>query len=219
MTRKNRNKVLSKLKAAVIAMLWLGLFFELLIDPSVREHLLHFLSEHPVAAPFVLVLAQVLFATFVLPCSPLSTVAGLLWGLEVGLLYSTLATLSGSIWTFVLGRHVLKGWLLGKMPYVDVLKLIDRHGWRASMMAHANPMFPGSSLGYVFGISSVSIMSYGFGAVIGTLPLQIAMVGIGDSARRMLSDEGSVWVLVLIGLTLIVLISYKWLVPMYLRKI
>lgn len=214
----NRHKTFSKLKTIVFAILWLGLFFELLFDPAIRQSLFHFLADHPLLAPFVFLLAQALFASFALPCSPLTALAGVLWGMEVGMLYSTLATFFASIWTFVLGRYVLRDWLLGRM-HSDVIQLIDRHGWKASMIAHANPVFPGSSLGYAFGISSVSMKSYGFGALMGTLPLQIMMVGIGDSARRILSENFSIWLLVLTIVAVFALIIYKWLVPIYLNKL
>lgn len=207
------------MKLLVFGIVWACAFSELLFDPSLREILLHFLREHSLWAPFVLVVAQILFASLALPCSPLTVLAGLLWGFETGLLYSVLATLLGSIWTFALGRHALKKRLsMESMPKWShgVMKLIERYNWKASMIAHANPVFPGSSLGYAFGVSSVSMRSFALGALLGTLPLQILMVGVGHLARSSIGGGPSTWIMTLVAVTIFAILVYRKFAPILL---
>lgn len=109
-------------------------------------------------------------------------IAGLLWGMHLGLLYSVLATMSASIWTFSLGRILNR-----RRPDIDtknwikkITHMIDRFGWKAAFLAHANPLFPSSSLGYFFGMSRLSFSAFVLGAFAGNLPLQFLMVGLGS---------------------------------------
>lgn len=196
--------------------IWLGLFLGLIFDAGIRQEMLAFCLRHPALAPFILILTQLLLASFALPCSPLTILAGVLWGLEIGILYSTSATMLSSLWTFFLGRFVLRKRFEKTMQlswWPKIFGLVSRHKWKASMIAHANPVFPGSSLGYVFGMSDVTVWPYTFGALLGTLPLQLMMVGMGDLTRRILSDSTSLWGVLLILVVLAALIGYKIIAP------
>ncbi len=199
----------------VFGLLWVTLFYELLFNPALRETLLAFCKQHTQFAPLVLVAAQLLLASFALPCSPLSVLAGILWGLYLGIVYSTLATIASSVWTFFLGRRFLREGMRGKEPagwWLTVSRLIERYRWKASMLAHANPVFPGSSLGYVFGASGLEFRSFLLGAILGTLPLQLLTVALGSVAGRG-SSGFSVKTGVVLGALVAALAAYKFLAP------
>ena len=74
------------------------------------------------------------------------------------------------------------------------------------MIAHANPVLPGSSLGYMFGASVISLESFVFGVAMGTLPLQLIAVAIGHYAGNIAIN------LVLVGLVVAILL-YKTIIP------
>jgi uncharacterized membrane protein YdjX (TVP38/TMEM64 family) len=80
------------------------------------------------------------------------------------------------------------------------------------MIAHANPVLPGSSLGYMFGASVISLESFVFGVVMGTLPLQIIAVAIGHSAGNIAINFELKSLLVLVGLIAAIFI-YKSIIP------
>jgi uncharacterized membrane protein YdjX (TVP38/TMEM64 family) len=206
----------SRILKIAFAGIWLILFIELVFNASIRQDALAFCRQYPALAPLILILAQMLLASFALPCSPLTILAGVLWGLDVGILYSISATILSSLWTFFIGRYVLRkrfekraqvGW------WPNIVGLATRHDWKASMIAHANPVFPGSSMGYVFGMSKVPVSSFLFGALLGTLPLQIMMVGMGDLTGRILSDTTNFWVMFFLLIVIVGLIGYKIIVP------
>src|SRR6266446_4282734 len=209
----------SDLKKIIFSIVWIALFLGILFDLDIRNRLLVSLTNHPVLAPFALVASQVLLASFVLPCSPLTALAGILWGFEFGIFYSTIATIISSLWTFFLARYVFREWVLKKIRdnnwCLRILRLIDAYRWKASMIAHANPVFPGASLGYAFGLSNVSVRSFAFGALVGTLPLQLMMVGIGYLMGRATTNDFDIWlVLVVFGLA-IAFIIYSLVIPRF----
>lgn len=177
------NNLSSKLKTTVFIIIWLILFSQILFNEEIKKQVFHLLDLHPVIAPFIFITLQILFAIFALPCSPLTIFAGVLWGLGTGILYSTLATLFASVSTFLLGRYIISKKIKGKPLngwYLKVLELIDKHKWKASLVAHINPLFPASPLGYAFGLSKIPLTTFTYGAILGTLPLQLILVGFGD---------------------------------------
>lgn len=202
------------------ALLWLFLFYQLLFNPNVREPLYNFCIGHPFLAPLLLVIMQLFLATFGLPCSPLSILAGVLWGLYFGILYSTLATVISSIWTFFIGRHFLIDWIKINSAagwWLRISRLIERYNWKASMMAHANPIFPGSSLGYIFGASTIAFKPFLFGVVMGTMPLQFLTVILGSIVGNNISNFNINTILGLI-VVFTVLVAYKILAPKILNR-
>lgn len=206
--------VLSRAAAvfAIITM-WLIAFSALLFNLGIRNDLHAFLVHHPDLAPFFLIACQVFLASFVLPCSPLTMLAGLLWGFNVAILYSVIATITGSLWTFVLSRWLLKRWISPQItPGVvqQINELITRYTWRASAIAHANPAFPGSSLGYAFGMTDVSLISYAGGAILGVLPLQVMLVGLGHVLGQTQSTSTVQFAIMLSSLLFLFMLYRLW---------
>jgi uncharacterized membrane protein YdjX (TVP38/TMEM64 family) len=161
---------------------WFALFFLLLFDRRVQADILAFCGHDPWLAPVMLCVLQVIFASLALPCSPIAAMAGMLWGIGLGFFYSCLATVVASAWTFLLGRYLLRGWVAKqRLPKTlnSVTSLIERHGWKSVAMAYANPLFPGSSLGYVFGASAISFPAFIAGALLGNLLPQLILSAFG----------------------------------------
>lgn len=67
-------------------------------------------------------------------------------------------------------------------------------------------------------MSDVPVWSYLFGALLGTLPLQLMMVGMGDLTGRILSDSANLWGALLVLIVIAVLIGYKIIAPRMLRR-
>lgn len=214
------GKYAKLLRSLAYLLIWGTLFYELLLNPSIREGLTVFLQQHPLLAPLILTVVQLALASFALPCSALTVLAGALWGVWYGVLFSTLATIVASMWTFLLGRAILTRFVSKRVDhtwYLKVQELINRYHWKAAMVAHANPIFPGSSLGYIFGLSEVNFKSFVIGAILGTLPLQIVLVGIGHLTVKALVGNLSLWVVCLLSLLVFVVAFYKKAISFFLR--
>ena len=180
-----------------------------------------FLRSYPVAAPAIYIVVHVIAAAAFLPCSALTLLAGVLWPQPYALGISTAGALCASCATFLLGRH------LGHcMPMPAAVRDgIARHahgfagyGWKMVVLAHLNPVLPSSSLGYAFGLSSIRLPTYAGSALLSMLPLQLALVTIGASARASLmagAQAATLFLLVSVAAFCLWLIlknvSRKWL--------
>jgi uncharacterized membrane protein YdjX (TVP38/TMEM64 family) len=210
--------MIKKFCKIVFLCVWLFLFLELITNQNIKNHLLNYCAIHPYSSALILIVLQMTLASFALPCSPLSVTAGTLWNWQLGFLFSTTATLAASIWTFFLGRHVLKNWFIGQQNQLgfNISQLIEKYDWKASMLAHANPLFPGSTLGYAFGASMIPFKSFLIGVALGTLPLQTIMITLGSKLK--ITNLFTIGNFLAIGVCVCLLIAYLKLVPRYLSK-
>ena len=83
-------------------------FFLLFIDENLKVILFSFENKNPYLASIIFILLQMLLSSLVLPCSPITVIAGLIWGLKLGLLLSITSTIISSICTYFLGKYFLK---------------------------------------------------------------------------------------------------------------
>lgn len=133
------------------------------------------------AAPL---LYAVIYAALTLtpaPATITSIVAGVLFGLPVGLVVVMAGAVSGSTIAFSLGR------LLGRdavrridnrqLQRLDAL--LDRRGLIAVIGVRLVPMLPFAALNYACGLSAVRLRDYLLGTVLGILPGATAYVTIG----------------------------------------
>jgi uncharacterized membrane protein YdjX (TVP38/TMEM64 family) len=214
------NDFRGRIMKALFLLAWVTLFVFLAANSALRDLLQEFCESRPVLSPVLLVLVQLMLSALVLPCSPVTVLAGLLWGFSWGLLYSTIATLVASLGTFLIARYVIAvkfaGWYDSRV-WSKIHELINRHAWRASMLAHINPVLPGSSLGYLFGGSEIGAGPYMLGAIMGTLPVQLINVGLGHSFGASLGGFDLRVVLVLL-LILVALLMYRFMVLQFLDR-
>jgi len=182
--KSSKSKILSFCFLGV----WGFLFAQIEFNDSFQKQLLLLCAEHGFISPLMLVVTQIFFSTFFLPCSVLTLLAGVLWGWKLGMVYSVTATLTASLFTFLLGRFYLNKIIvpdgLDKIRS-DINEAILKYGWKASFVVHINPFIPGSSLGYLFGGAKIDMLSFLLGAMVGTLPLQFLMVYSGGFMVRM----------------------------------
>jgi len=165
-----------------ITAIWLLLYLHLLLNSELRNSIISNALVYPSLAPWLIIFGQVVFSLFFLPCSFFTIVSGMVWGFELGAAYSLIGTLLSSCVTFYVGRHIQNNWFHKKTQGVleGIFLLIEKYHWKASFLAYVNPLFPGSSLGYVFGASSLKFRFFILGAILGTLPLQLFLVFSGS---------------------------------------
>lgn len=154
----------------------------------------YILRSHPIAAPVIFVIAHVIAAAAFLPCSAFTLLAGLFWPQPYALGVSIVAALCASCTTFMLGRHLGKYSLVPESmqsAFGHFIRAFSNQGWKMVAFAHLNPVLPSSTLGYAFGLSAISFRTYAFSALFSMLPLQLALVTIGGSARESLLTGAS----------------------------
>lgn len=171
------------------------------------------LQSYPILAPILFVLLQTIMAALFLPCSPMTLMAGALWGGVSGLLISMVASIVASATTFLLARSFLHdriaSFLVRRYPKIaDLLGQIARHDWKIIGLTQINPLMPASSLGYLFGLSKVKFSRYVLWSSVFMLPLQLVFVMTGHSVTSLLIS-GESWYLSLFMIALIVIIQFS----------
>lgn len=176
------------------------------------EHFLGWISpillNYPLAAPIVFIGVHTLMAVFFLPCSPMTLMAGALWGGVYGLVISMVAAIVSSATTFLLSRSFLHGkierFLVHRYPKVaELLAQAAVHDWKIIAISQLNPLVPASTMGYAFGLSRVTFRRYLSFSMIFMLPLQVLFVMTGHSVISLFASDGQ-WG---VALTLIFLVA------------
>lgn len=173
-------------------------------------------SNYPLAAPIAFVAVHTLMAVFFLPCSPMTLMAGALWGGGYGLVISMVAAIASSATTFLLSRSFLHGkiehFLMHRYPKVaELLAQAAVHDWKIIAVSQMNPLIPASAMGYAFGLSRITLTRYLLFSGIFMLPLQALFVMTGYSVTSLFTSDRQ-WE---VALALILLVAIVPLVSKY----
>jgi uncharacterized membrane protein YdjX (TVP38/TMEM64 family) len=169
------------------------------------------LVNHPLAAPIIFIGVHILLAVFLLPCSPMTLMAGLLWGGVYGLVISMVAAIASSAATFLLSRSFLhskiENFLVHRNPKVArLLAQVTVHDWKIIAVSQLNPLIPASTMGYAFGLSRITIARYLVFSGIFMLPLQALFVMTGHSVTNLFKAGGH-WEITLALILLVAIVS------------
>ncbi|MDF1757367.1 MAG: VTT domain-containing protein [Legionellaceae bacterium] len=167
-----------------------------------------FLAHHVILAPILYVVFHIIFAVCIIPCSPMAVIAGMLWGKGLGLGISILAAFLSSCTTFWLARIFFRkrvyNFLSKRYKKTDwFLEQTKKQGWKFVATVQLNPAAPGSTLGYIFGLTDISFVVYAFFLLLFMMPLQFILVLCGDSMPILLAGR-TPWVL--LGIMLLVIL-------------
>lgn len=171
------------------------------------------LQEYPLIAPILFLAVHVALAILVLPCSPMTLMAGALWGGTYGLCLSIVGALASSAATFLLSRNLfrerIQAFLLRRYPSVSgILSGVVTHDWKLVAATQLNPLLPASVMGYVFGLTNIPLVRYVALSAIFMIPMQILYVYIGQAA---VSTESVAGVSILFFLVFVLLIMLPML--------
>jgi len=132
---------------------------------------------------------HVAFAAFFVPCSPLTFLAGSIWGIWPGLAISSGAALLASGVTFAIGRSAPAGIgarFIARSSFVrrssELAGRVLGLGWRSVVLVQGNPLVPASSAGYIFGMTRMRARVFLTVNFLATLPLQAVLVASGAAA-------------------------------------
>ena len=171
---------------------------------------LAFLRSMGGAGSIAFIALHMLLASLGLPCSPLTVVAGVLWGPFLGFFYSLLALIMSCALTFVISRQfgsralkLLPGRLEKKVA--NYLSGDFFHDWRSVVLFSANPVIPAASAGYLFGLTTVGFYRYIILTAVSVIPLQFIYVFIGDGLLSSLEQRA--FVKISLGIIMLVILS------------
>lgn len=152
----------------------------------VLEIVKEFIGMYPAYAGVILIVAKILGAALLLPGTPLTLLAGALFGITIGVCISLVGNILGAMLAFFIARFFFRDYILNVVlpRYPKIAKYENRfftHGLRTVMLLRLIPVFPFNILNYLLGVTRVSNRDYIIGTSLGIIPGTIAYVYFGEA--------------------------------------
>ena len=178
------------LKIAIIAAIILVAAF--LMQKIGVSELRELIGEHVLFAPMIYVLCFAILPIFLFPVPVLAVVAGAVFGLFAGSLYTIIGAMINSVLMFYIARF------LGFRAVSDftqnskskILKTLGEPGGKFSLILilRLMPLVPYNALNYACGVMNVSLRDYVVATFVGIVPATFIMVNLGEKALDMRSN-------------------------------
>ena len=170
-------------------------------------------------APLIYIGLYLVSTVFFLPGSPVTVLAGFVFGPLWGVFYASVASIISVSIAFLIARYVardlVEGWVKDNTQFRKIDEQVEEQGWRILMFTRLVPIFPFNLQNYAYGLTSIRFSTYVLVSAIFMLPGTAVFVQLGGA---FVSGEGNIWkTLLYLGGTgvLMVLLS---LIPKLLRK-
>eukprot|EP00761_Pharyngomonas_kirbyi_P004766 gb/GECH01004771.1/.p1 GENE.gb/GECH01004771.1/~~gb/GECH01004771.1/.p1 ORF type:complete len:336 (+),score=65.73 gb/GECH01004771.1/:1-1008(+) len=153
-----------------------------------------------------------------LPATPFDLVCGLLFGMWLGTLITSLGSICGAIIAFFLGRTLLRKWAENATKHRPTLLALDRaveqQAFKLVFLSRVSPLLPYPLLNYFFGVTKVKWTTYIIATYLGILPSTFVNCYFGSMLRNInevfenASDNSGQIILMIVGavLTVVVLV-------------
>lgn len=178
------------LKFAIIAAIMLVAVF--LMQKIGVSELRELIGEHVLFAPMIYVLCFAILPIFLFPVPVLAVVAGAVFGLFAGSLYTIIGAMINSVLMFYIARF------LGFRAVSDftqnskskILKTLGEPSGKFSLILilRLMPLVPYNALNYACGVMNVSLRDYVVATFVGIVPATFIMVNLGEKALDMRSN-------------------------------
>jgi uncharacterized membrane protein YdjX (TVP38/TMEM64 family) len=127
-------------------------------------------------------------AALVIPGSVLTLGAGFAFGVVLGTIVISGASVTTACIAFWLGRTLLRGWVEAKVAGNPKFRAIDQavaeNGFKIVLLTRLSPVFPFLLLNYAFGLTKVRFRDYLIASWVGMLPGTILYVYLGTTVRE-----------------------------------
>lgn len=140
----------------------------------------------------IFILIYITATVLLVPGSILTLGSGLIFGVFWGSIYVLIGAILGETFAFLLGRYLVRDWVISKFANNDTFANLDRalnqEGWKIILLTRLSPVFPFSLLNYAFGITGISLKDYFLGSI-GMIPMTITYVYFGSLAGDLANIE------------------------------
>lgn len=138
-------------------------------------------------APALFIIVYALATIALLPGSPLTILAGLLFGLWHGVLYTVVGASIGAISAFGLARTVLRKrverWIAARPKFRAIDRALAEHEVKVQVLLRLSPAFPFNCLNYALGLTKVGAASYVWTTIVFIIPGSFLYVYLGSLAK------------------------------------
>ncbi len=144
--------------------------------------------------PIGYIIFYMLACIVAIPGSLLTLAGGVLFGVGIGTVYVSIAATLGATCAFLVGRYLLRGWIVRKLGKNEKFQALDeavaREGWKIVLLVRLCPILPFPVTNYGFGITRVRLREYVLASWIGMLPATMVLVYIGSLAGSLANLTG-----------------------------
>ena len=170
-------------------------------------------------APLVYMGLYLVSTVFFLPGTPVTVLAGFIFGPLWGVFYASVASIISISVAFLIARYVardlVEGWVKDNAQFRKIDEQVEEQGWRILMFTRLVPIFPFNLQNYAYGLTSIRFSTFVLVSAIFMLPGTAVFVQFGGA---FVSGEGDVWkTLLYLGIAGVLMLLLS-LVPKLLRK-
>ena len=116
------------------------------------------------AAPIVFIAVYAVATVAFLPGTPLSLLAGLVFGPVLGALWAVIGATIGATLAFLVGRYaarsLVEGWTANNERVRKLDEGVERQGWRMLLITRLVPVFPFNLQNYAYGLTKIGLGTY-----------------------------------------------------------
>jgi uncharacterized membrane protein YdjX (TVP38/TMEM64 family) len=172
-----------------------------------------------VLAPLVFVAIYAVATVAFLPGTPLSLLAGLVFGPVLGTAWAVIGATIGATLAFLIGRYAARGLVEGWTSRDERLKRLDegveRQGWRMLLVTRLVPLFPFNLQNYAYGITGIGLGTYVLLTAVCIIPGAAVYTFAGGSLASARQDPTKTFVYLGVAAVVFVVLS---LVPGWIRS-
>ncbi len=170
-------------------------------------------------APLVYIGLYFVSTVFFLPGTPVTVLAGFVFGPLWGVLYASIASIISVSAAFLIARYVardlVENWVKDNAQFRKIDTQVEEQGWRIVMLTRLVPIFPFNLQNYAYGLTSIRFTTYVIVSAIFMLPATTVFVQLGGA---FVSGEGNIWkTLLYLGAAGVLLLLLS-LLPKFLQK-
>lgn len=163
---------------------------------------LEWIENNPIPGVFAFIVVYFIATVLFIPGSILTLGCGFIFanvfGLGLGVVLASIAVFigasSGAIAAFLLGRYLLRDWVLGLTAKYPLFEAVDAaledKGFRIMCLLRLSPIIPFNALNYISGVTAISLTAYAW-AMIAILPGTILYVFLGATAGSLTDSSSS----------------------------
>ena len=170
-------------------------------------------------APLIYIGLYLISTVFFLPGSPVTVLAGFVFGPLWGVFYASVASIISVSVAFLIARYVardlVEGWVRDNAQFRKIDEQVEEQGWRILMFTRVVPIFPFNLQNYAYGLTSIRFSTYVLVSAIFMLPGTAVFVQLGGA---FVSGEGNIWkTLLYLGIAGVLMLLLS-LIPRLLRR-
>lgn len=179
----------------------------------------NWISSFGFIAPLIFILIYILATILFLPGTPLTLLAGLIFGPILGTIYVSIASTIGACFAFIIARYIGRDYIETKFRSNSMFQKIDQgvklHDWKMIAITRLVPLFPFNAQNYIYGLTDIPLLIYAFVSWLCMLPATFAYVSLAGS---ILAGDGNITTIITYISIAIALIIALSIVSKYIMK-